>query len=113
MTTHIIECSEPWYSHIKNGKKTIEGRKGTPKWIGIQVGDCIKFVCKDSSFISVVSRINVYSGKDSLRNYLTTEGLDNTLPGINTIDEGIAIYKQWSTQEEITQYGFLAIHVVV
>lgn len=49
----------------------------------------------------------------SIRSYLEEEGLDVTLPGVHSIEEGEGIYLQWSSKEEISKYGFKAIHVEV
>ena len=43
MAPVVIECSEPYYSQLRAGTKSVEGRKGTPKWAGIKAGDPIVF----------------------------------------------------------------------
>lgn len=111
MSNWIIDCSEPWFSLLKNGEKKVEGRKRTSKWIDIQAGDTVTFRNGKDTFTKRVIGITTYSGENSLRDYLIAEGLDRALPGVTSIDEGERIYLQWSTKEEIAQYGFMGIQV--
>ena len=105
-----MEVSEPWFSHIKSGVKTIEGRKNSPTWELIVPGSVFLMTCGDQSM--QVRCVNVVIWP-SIRSYLEGEGLGVTLPGIQTIEEGEKIYLQWSSKEEVTKYGFKAIHVKV
>ena len=111
MTTKIIDIQEPWFSFIRNGLKKVEGKKGSPKWVNLKVGDKIKFINKNSSFIAKIIRINRYC---TLDDYLTNETLSKVLPGIKTIEEGKGIYTSspisW-TQEEIHNYGIMALEL--
>ena len=113
MVKHFIECSEPWYSQIKSGVKKVEGRKGTDKWKLIKPNDELVFFCERNSFVTRVTKINEYLGKDALKEYLETEGLKATLPGVESLQDDMNVYLQWSTPEQITEYGFLGIHIEV
>ena len=106
---HVMDVQEPWFSHIQSGTKTIEGRKNRT-WTKLKVGDQIRMVNGLRSFVVKVMDVRRYG---SVRKYLENEGLEPTLPGIATVDEGIRIYRQWSTKEEIEKHGFLAIEVKV
>ncbi len=44
---------------------------------------------------------------------LAQEGLDATLPGVARIEEGIAVYRQWYTPEDVSRYGMIAIRIAV
>ena len=105
---HKIHCQEPWFSLIRQGKKPVEGRKASPSYKSIKVDDTIEFFGGQESFICVVEAINRYS---SLEEYLRCETLERALPGVKTMDEGIRIYLQWSTREQINKHGFLGIQV--
>ena len=124
--THEMEVSDVWWVLILNGLKTVEGRKNSPKWSKIKVDDYIKMTNGDKHFIVKVIKINKYlsfRSEDESKNdvlwdnpllaYLENEGLNNTLPGIVTYEEGMRIYLQWSTISEIKKYGFLGIHIEV
>ena len=103
-----MEVSDPWFTFIQSGIKTIEGRKNSPTWEWIKPGSIFLMSCEDRSFQVKCTKITLWP---SVRSYLEGEGLKSTLPGIETIEEGERIYFQWSTKEEVNKYGFKAIHV--
>jgi ASC-1-like (ASCH) protein len=110
-----IPISNPYFYLIKSGKKVVEGKKISPKWEKLKVGDNIKFTNGLESFDAVVLGITKYTGgENNLRDYLIGETLDRTLPGVNSIDAAEMIYMSppisW-TPEEIKKYGVMAILV--
>ncbi len=108
---HEMECGEPYFSMIFTGEKTIEGRRAMKRWKEIKVGDTIRFsCCKMEPFLAQVTKIDTYKGKDCLETFLKTH-IKQALPNVKTIEEGIEIYKQWSTPKQLESDGFLAIHV--
>jgi len=111
---YIIECSNPWFTLIKQGIKPVEGRKANSKWNSIKKGDIITFTDgKDGKFDALVTDVNPYHSPNALQKYLEAETLARALPGITTIEEGMKIYHTWSTPEEIEETGFLGIQVKV
>lgn len=112
-----INISEPYFSLIKDGLKTVEGRKMSPTWKNLKVGDILKIINNDllSSewFFVTITKINYYSHSDHdpLIMYLACEGLNQTLPGVRTIEEGQSVYRQWWTEAEIRNYGVMALHL--
>jgi len=106
--THRIHCQNPWFTYIKQGRKTVEGRKGLPKYANWQKGDKLVFFLDDDEFETTVTGINRY---DSIEEYLQGETIERALPGVLTMEEGVKIYLQWSTRAEIHKYGFLGIQV--
>ena len=103
-----MHCQEPWFSLIREGRKPVEGRKASPDYTKIEVSDTIEFFCGNESFQAQVVGINRYS---SLEVYLENETLERALPGVSSIDEGVKIYLQWSTKEQIKKHGFLGIQL--
>ena len=103
-----MEVEERWFRPLVSGKKPIEGRKKTPTWEKITVGQEIDLTCKETVEIRpfVVTHINEY---ENLEEYLQKEGLQRCLPGVNSFEEGIEIYQAWSSPEELIKYKFLAI----
>lgn len=106
-----MDVSEPWFSHIRSGAKTVEGRKKSPTWENIRVGDVIVIKCNTESFNVVVTNIVEYHGEDPLTAYLLGEGISNCLPGIVSLSDARAVYLQWSTEAEIKAMGMLGIHI--
>lgn len=109
ITTWDMDVAEPWYSYIKNGTKKVEGRKNNPNTFGrIRIGDFIKMINQNTYFKVEVIDIKYYS---TLEEYLFDVGVGNALPGVQTLQEGITIYKQWSNNEELKLYGFMGIFI--
>jgi len=108
MTIFNIHCDEPWFSLIRQGVKTVEGRKNTHSYKKIKIGDKINFSNGKESFLADVKEIREYS---SIEEYLNDVSLENALPGVKSIQEGLDIYYQWSTEAKIKQSGFLGIFI--
>jgi ASC-1-like (ASCH) protein len=122
MGTRVVDCKEPWYTHILEGRKPVEGRKASPTWVNVCPGEILIFRDPDSVGKGRVSRIfsvqvtgvtRYEAGPGALRRYLEGESLARALPGIATLEEGEAVYLQWSSAEEIEKYGMLGIQVKV
>ena len=90
-----MDVQEPWYSFIKNGSKIIEGRLNEGMYSNIKNGDIIKLNKHndDNEFIFLIIReIKKYK---SFREMLEFEKIEDVLPNINTIENGINIYRQF------------------
>jgi len=106
-----IHCQEPWFSKIKNGIKKIEGRKYSPKYASLQPGEIVAFYNDQDSFLVEVVKIVTY---ETLEDYLTTEGIQNALPGIASFDDAVNVYLGFNSREVLrAANGFLAIHVKI
>lgn len=103
-----IHCQEPWFSKIKNGLKTIEGRKFSDKYASLKPGEILRFYCENNSFLTEVVKVVPYR---SVEEYLDTEGFENVLPGTKTFEEALDIYLGFHNNETNHPGGFLAIHI--
>lgn len=115
MSIHTIEVAEPWFSHIKSGEKTVEGKKATPKWMVIKAGDTIKFVNPAGDEVyKIVKDVRHYlpGGNDPLDNYLAFEGIRNCVPGITSLEKARDVYLQYYSIDDIAEYGMLAIRLM-
>ncbi len=104
---HKIACQEPWYTKICKNQKRVDGRAG-PKYDDIKVGDKISFDCKLKSVLCKVTRLTRYP---SFYHLLMIEGLDNVLPGIKTIEEGVKIYRRFYSEIFEREHGVIAIEI--
>jgi ASC-1-like (ASCH) protein len=104
---------QSYFEYITLGKKTIEGRINKGKASKIKPGDIVQFIAdttKDTCLCEVES-ITIYHNFQSM---LEKEGLQNMLPGIENITEGISIYESFSWyKEQVTLYGALAIKIKI
>lgn len=107
----------PLLDYIKSGIKTVEGRKNSPQYQQIKVGDYIVFKTKNESDVKVeVTYVNKYK---SLTHYIKKETVGRTIPCAKNYREAKDIYNQWSTHEDRKElknkygYAFLGIGIKI
>jgi len=107
-----VHVSEPWYTHIKEGRKTIEGRPKRNTFAEMKVGQTVKFFNKqlNENFCAKIIEINEYK---TFFDMIRSNGLENVLPGIRNIDEGVSVYMQYYNKEIESQFGVVGIKVQV
>jgi ASC-1-like (ASCH) protein len=114
---HIMEIkynehlSEPWFSLISLGLKTVEGRKNKGKFKDMQVGDIIQWYNNDFLERKILTKIIGKAEYRTFEEYLTTEGLDKCLPGIPSLEHGLSVYFKYFTKEEESEFGVVAIRL--
>ena len=114
MTEYSKHLSEPWFSLIKLGKKTCEGRLKKGDFAEMKKGDIIKFENNDYGFVrSFRVKITSIHNYNSFREYLVSEKMEKCLPGISTLEQGITIYYQYYKKEEEDKYKIVALRVKV
>jgi len=105
-----VHVSLPWYTLIKEGSKTVEGRPNRSTFAQMKIGDKIEFFNKELNENFMVEITNVSHHK-TFEEMIKTNGIDNVLPGIRTIDEGVAVYMQYYTKSIEDEFGVVGIHV--
>lgn len=105
-----VHVSLPWYNFIKEGKKTVEGRPNRSNFAMMKPGQKIKFFNKElnENFCAKIIEVNKYPTFESM---IRENGLENVLPGIRNIDEGVGVYMQYYTKEIESTYGVVGIKV--
>lgn len=118
-----INVAEPWFTLIKSSQKTVEGRLCRGIFSGLQVGNLLSIsrsntqlpasacmeACTEACTVEVeVTRVTRYA---SFEQYLTKEGLEHTLPGVQAIADGVAVYRQFYSAELELEHGVVAIHI--
>lgn len=100
-TTHILNVDIQWFNLINNGKKIVEGRLNKGKFLNINKHDLIIFTSENDNFKYQTDKRVVFNIRhyNSFNEYLTQEGLLRTLPGIESIEDGINIYRSFYTEE--------------
>lgn len=110
---YIEHLSEPWFSLILLGLKTVEGRKNKGKFKDMKIGETIMWTNSDFMERKVMTRI---IGKDeypTFEKYLEIEGLDKCLPGMEKfgLEHGLSVYFKYYTKEDEKNYGVVAIKI--
>ena len=103
--------SEPWFTLISLGLKTVEGRKNKGKFKEMQVGDIIQWYNNDFLERKILTKIISKAEYKTFEEYLTIEGLDKCLPGIPSLKHGLSVYFKYFTKEEETEFGVVAIRL--
>ena len=102
--------SEPWFSLIKIGAKTVEGRLNKGEFASMRPGDKIIFSNDQlpfpRQFTVQITGIKKYA---NFKEYLQKETLPSCLPGIKKLEEGLAIYHMYYTPEDAERFGIVAI----
>ena len=96
---------EEYLRAIAEGRKRIEGRLYDEKRQAIKPGDEIVF---ENKLVCVVKDLRVYP---SFREMLEREGIENVLPGVESIEEGVRVYRRFYSEEKERKYGVVAIEV--
>jgi len=105
------DISEPWFSLIKVGLKTVEGRLNKGDFASLTKGDCIKVDNIQLGFMrNYTIKITSIHKYTSFKEYLEKEKLEKCLPGIDTIEDGVKVYyKYYPKKEDEEKYKIVAI----
>lgn len=105
--------SEPWFSFILLGLKTVEGRKNKGRFKEMKIGDIVEWTNDNFMQRSVLTKITGKSEYPTFREYLETEGLVKCLPGMEKfgIDHALSVYYKYFTKEDEKEFGVVAIRM--
>ncbi len=110
-TTHYEHLSEPWFSLITLGLKTIEGRLNKGRFASMKVGDIIIWHNEDFKAREIYTKIVAKRTYKCFSEYLKEEGLKNCLPGILSLEHGLSVYYKYFTRADEDKYGIIAIEI--
>lgn len=103
--------SEPWFSLIGNGRKSVEGRLNKGDFKDLQIGDTILWYNNDIQNKEILTKVTKKTVYKTFKQYLKKEGIDNCLPDTNNIRDGINIYYKYYTKEQEKEFGVVAIRL--
>jgi ASC-1-like (ASCH) protein len=116
-----IDIDQQWLDAIRDGRKTVEGKKNKAPWRYIAAGARVRFVGPPDAAgirevcLADVTSVAVYEPPDALTKYLLSEGLECTLPGAATLAEGLAVYRgYWPLEggaDPADRHGVLAFRL--
>ena len=81
---------EPWFSFVRNGVKTVEGRIYDEKRRHLEVGDKIEFSNGEQKFKKTIEKLMVF---ENFEKALRFAKLSNILPGIKSYYQGVLLYR--------------------
>lgn len=106
--------SEPWYTLIASGAKTVEGRLLKGDFVDLKIGTIIVWSNDQLGFTrthkSVVKSTKRYS---TFEKYLRGEGLAKCLPapGVTSIAKGVSVYRMFYDEKSEAEAGIIAIRI--
>jgi ASC-1-like (ASCH) protein len=104
-----FHIDDPWFDYIASGNKTVEGKIRKGKALLMTVGSRLRIRSNDGKIMYCdVVDLRPY---DSFEQYLKEEGLANTLPGVKTVGEGLAVYAKYFEQDIDRKLGVLAVEL--
>jgi ASC-1-like (ASCH) protein len=109
---YLNHRSEPYFTFLKNGQKTVEGRVRKGKYAEIKPGEEIE-VSNNEETDKVLVSVKRVTPYQSIKEMLTKEDFKKLLPDIDTVYQGIEIYRKFYTTEEEKQFGMVAIEVEI
>jgi len=122
---HLLSFKDPegcpLYEQIVEGKKTVEGRKNSPTYQKINVGDMLLLSDRSKGILECeVTYVNLYA---DVEEYLAKEGLETALGNtvkcrnVSNIQDASNIYYEFVKEKEIINlkktfgHGFLGIGI--
>ncbi len=98
------------FNHIKTGRKTVETRANTVKYISIQKGDTLILSCDGKKLSKTVKKVTRFKTIAALiKTY--KPGLIN--PGVTTLKEMKLMYESYpGYKEKIKEYGIIAFELI-
>ena len=109
---HEVSVQDPWFTLIREGLKTVEGRLNKGRFANIQTGDIVRWHVSGTNKSCFTKITNIVHYK-TFETMLTTEKINLVLPGVPDITCGVKVYRQFYKKEKERQYGVLAIQLQV
>ena len=115
---HTMNLSEPWFSLVNDGTKTIEGRIYDDKRRTIQIGDTITFTNNGNSFSKVVVNLAIWdntnkkTGKVGWKNVIDWTNYKKLIPTAENDKEAIKVYEDIpGYKEKAKEFGIIFIYL--
>jgi len=101
---------ESYFDFIKNEIKTIEGRIKKGLYRELKVGDEIQ-IFNIEELESVRALVKDIRNYDSFEELLNNEEIKKVLPNVDSVDEGVVVYREFYTEDQEKEFGVIAIEV--
>lgn len=106
-----ITVKKEWFDFIVEGKKMIEGRLNKGIFKNLRNGDMV--IWQESGAKNFAyTRVTQKNQQKTFSDLITAVGIKNILPNKTTLDDGIAVYRQYYSEKDEKQYGVVGIYIV-
>ena len=93
MTTYALSLSDPWFDAVRDGRKLYEGRRLTERMRAVKLGDVLDVAHHSdptrARFQRTVVSIDIFPTFEAALRALP---LDRVLPGVESVEAGVAVY---------------------
>lgn len=105
---NIYIKKESTFNYICSGEKKIEGRLYKGIFKNIKINDIVLFSHKKRTIKVKILELKIHSDFEV---FLSSEKLSSILPGVNNINEGLRIYKDYyhNNNNEVIAIKFIII----
>lgn len=109
----MLTLNSPWFELVRDGKKVYEGRRQTPKMMGLKCGDTITIHHhidkKQAPYNVVVEDVIPFA---TFKHALEALPIEEVLPIENiTVSEGVSIYHKYVSQATQEKDGVVMIKI--
>jgi ASC-1-like (ASCH) protein len=109
--TQRIRINPPWIQKIREGSKKFEGRCYWKSIPSIRPGDILEVYCDIPEIEPYSVRVIQIHRFLTFRHALEGLGLEQTLPGVETLDQGVEIYHRFVSQTTQEANGVAMIEI--
>ncbi|KAK3031885.1 hypothetical protein RJ639_035195 [Escallonia herrerae] len=100
-----VHVQEPFFTQLKDGQKTVEGRCALGDYTRIGSRSLILF---NKCLVLQVQDVHWYA---TFHEMLEAESLVKVLPGVGTIEEGVQVYRKFYSEDKERSNGVLAFYM--
>lgn len=98
-----MTIAHPWFDHVQDNRKNIEGRLFKGKFTHLKAGDAIVIHNPENTATidKTITSIDMFS---SFQHALEQIPVKDVLPGITSMEEGVKIYNSIYSKEDQSKY---------
>lgn len=100
-----INVQEPYFSFLKDGQKSVEGRLEKGKYLQLKKDEIL--IINKSLKLKIV-KITKYK---SFEEMLIFEGIKNVIPDEKNLKDAVNVYRKFYLKEDEKKYGVIAIKI--
>ncbi len=117
MSEYTIQLSDPWFDLVRTGQKIYEGRCYWKKVLDYKINDILLISPYDKSKTDLPYKVKIVDILlfDTFESALKTLDIQQVLPNVKTLEEGVEIYKKYvslKTQQE-NKISMLKIELII
>lgn len=109
---HDITLNDPWFDLVKTGQKQWEGRCFWKAARGYKIGDTLRISHHTRPEEPYCAKITDLRRFATFEEALQTLGLDQVLPRVETVEQGVEIYQRYVSLPTQQEFGVIMIKIV-